>query len=172
MLSVNRALLLIALLGCRAPEQPPPAEPVQTAEQTAAPPAPAPPNSWSVIITSGGGFIGHGHGGVMVSSDGAIRANRFMSPWCNSVDLGEDRAALERAVAQAKPELWMTSYKPICCDHFSYVLEFQRNEEGKGEVVYKTSWQGVPPGFPSDLQALSAAVWQLQKRALAACPDR
>lgn len=163
MLTADRAHaavpLLITLLACSAPEQPQ-AEPSEPARLEA--PAPPLPKSWSVTITTGGGFFGQGQGGVTV---------------CGSIDLGQDRPAIERAVAEARPQLWTRSYNSAdermsCCDHFSYSVEFRRDEGEQGEVVYKTSWQGGTGYFPPDLKTLFTSVWQLRGRALAACPDR
>jgi hypothetical protein len=168
------APLLLNLLACWTPEQPL-AEKAETAPaEPAKPQVPilTVPKSWSVTITSGGGFFGHGRGRAMVSSDGTVGASRMLSGWCGSMNLAEDRAAVERAVAEAQPQLWARSYDPICCDHFSYSLEFRRDEGELGEVVYETRWQGVTTNFPADLNTLSTSVWQLQERALVSCPDR
>jgi hypothetical protein len=178
MLAPNRAWLpvplLLSLLACRAPEQPlaEKAETAATEPPKPQVPAPAVPKSWSIKITSGGGFTGHGRGRVMVSSGGTGRASRMLSFWCESIDLDEDRAAVERAVAEAQPQFWARSYDPICCDHYSYSLEFRRDEGERGEMVYETRWQGVTTNFPADLNTLFTSVWQLQERALVSCPDR
>jgi hypothetical protein len=73
-------------------------------------------------------------------------------------------------VAEAQPQRWARSHEAIPGVDVSISLEVRR-DEGDREAVYQTSWQGGTEDFPADLQTLFTAVWQLQERALAACPD-
>jgi hypothetical protein len=120
--------------------------------------------SWSIAITTQGGFSGAGSGGITVSSDGKVGILLMgdAAPRC-TFDL--DAATLQKIsqlVSQATPQTWVESYVPAplrarCCDMITTSMRLTRIEDDR-EAVYETRWLSAGPRFPYDLSDLIAAV--------------
>jgi hypothetical protein len=120
--------------------------------------------SWSIAITTQGGFSGAGSGGVTVSSDGKVGI-LFIGDTAPRCTFDLDAATLGRIsqlVAQAAPQTWVESYVPAplrarCCDMITTSMRLTRVEDDS-EAIYETRWLSAGPPFPYDLSDLIAAV--------------
>ena len=70
---------------------------------------PAAPEKWTMTITTSGGFIGHGIGGIVAMFDARTGTARLTRP-CRRQLTSADLEPLARAVAEAKPAAWAHSY--------------------------------------------------------------
>lgn len=150
-----RIALIAIALACSAPELPntPPAQRAPKAS------AAVPPQTWSVDLMTFGGFSSHGKGGITIASDGSTSSACRLSP--------QRFDSLQRAVAEAKPALWSTSYhitgRPHITDQFSYSLRLSMSN-----VEVTSGWKDDSVGeLPADLRRLYDEVWasreELQK---------
>src|SRR5688572_23886482 len=127
------ALTLVALIGCVSPEVEAPAlaANVETAATTATvAPARERFKSWSVSISTAGGFSGRGKGGVSATSSGTLHHTGYFGSITPGpgTDLPEESARIAAAIEATDPWKWTASYARAsnpggCCDLYRYTLK-------------------------------------------------
>ena len=123
---------------------------------------PAAPERWTVTITTSGGFIGRGTGGIVVTSDETVGTGP-VSPSCRQL-----LEALRRAVAEAKPATWAPSYvRPSnphgCCDQFRYTMTVEVQHADGTPTKYGTFWYSeMSTDLPADVRGVFDAAWKMK----------
>ncbi len=158
MRSAVLVVVVMWMLACTSERLPPPAA------ETATPDV-ALPVAWTVAVTTSGGFVGHGLGRVVISSDDAAGREQ---PSCRKPRPAElDR--LRRAVGKANPELWAASYtRPKnpegCCDQFRYTLTLTMRGSDGAERRHSTFWYSeMSESLPPEVRDVFDAAWTIRK---------
>jgi hypothetical protein len=118
--------------------------------------AQAPPSSWTVEVTSRGGFIARESRRV-VDWNGKLRIGSCRFTLTNS-----ELTVIEKTVARAQPERWANGYglDQTCCDLVTYDVVLTRTESDGRRSTFHSSWI---LGAPDDLAALTRAVLQVPR---------
>ena len=113
-----------------------------------------------------GGFGGHGKGAITMKSDGAV----LTSSHCKPAATAAQRAAVENAIANARPASWQASYRRAdpsrMTDQFSYSLSLTAGDQ-KGAAAWRDDSFEL---LPADLRALFDAVWTVKEAVRQQCP--
>ena len=127
--------------------------------------------SWTIRVTTSGGFTGRGRGGVRVSSEGKLEAGKTAFPGtvprsCEYQLSAEELTGIAASVAASKPDGWgAAGQKGAAPDAFGYRLELRQ-----GERTHDATWyDNTRESLPADLKQLYDGVAAAWKRALAAC---
>lgn len=144
-------------------------------------PLPSAEASWLLILTTGGGFIGNGSGGVVVNSQGSAAAGKppdkigdFQFS-CKSQLSAEEMRSIEQMVLSAKPSSWKENYinpknPDACCDQVGYDLELHYRKMDGTEKIYAASWYETSSDvLPADLMALYETIQAIQYKTLNKC---
>ena len=115
--------------------------------------------AWRVEITTSGGFVGHGAGGLVITPDGKLVLRRG----CELAMTADDLKTIGELVAKARPEQWKPSYvQPTnpegCCDMIRTTLTVTR-----GGKRWTSTWFDDHGVMPADLDAIVSAVWSTPK---------
>jgi hypothetical protein len=117
----------------------------------------APPEPWSVEVTSSGGIAGRGAGSFAIDSTGrvAVAVTTMTRKSCTFPATEEEMGRFRELLANARPDAWSDSYVPkdSCCDRFEYELTLDL--AGKKRTV---KWIDDPAPMPKDLVALTSAM--------------
>ncbi len=130
-----------------------------------------------MTITTSGGFIGHGIGGIVATFDARSGTARMTRP-CRRQLTSADLEPLARAVAEAKPATWIPSYvRPAnpdgCCDQFRYSLTLEMQQADGTPAKYTTFWYSeMSDALPDNVRRLFDAAWAMKKEADARCKAR
>lgn len=127
--------------------------------------------SWTVGVSTSGGFAGIGRGNILVSSDGKAMLRPAARPG-QPADACEGRLSeaellrIAAAVKDARPEAWKAAgLKAAAPDAFGYVLELRQ-----GESVHEAAWyDNTAERLPADLKELYAGVQASWNRMLKGC---
>jgi hypothetical protein len=120
--------------------------------------------SWSVGVTTSGGFAGIGRGNVLVDSGGKVMAARAapagrLGGSCEGTLSEAERRRIAAAVKGGKPEGWAAAKSKIAApDAFGYVLELRQGEEAHEAAWYDNTADRLPPDL-KELYASVAAAW-------------
>jgi hypothetical protein len=118
--------------------------------------AQAPPSSWTVDVTSRGGFVARESRRV-VDWNGNLRIDG-----CRFTLTNFERTVIEKTVARAQPQQWEAGYglDQTCCDLVTYDVVLSRTERDGRRSTFHSSWI---VGAPDDLVALTRAVLQVPR---------
>jgi hypothetical protein len=115
----------------------------------------APPEPWSVEVTSSGGIAGRGAGSFAIDSTGRVAITTMTRKSCAFQATDEEMGRFRELLAKARPDTWSESYVPkdSCCDRFEYELTLDL--AGTKKTV---KWIDDPAPMPKDLAALTSAM--------------
>jgi hypothetical protein len=116
--------------------------------------AQAPPQAWTVDVTSRGGFTARESRRV-IDWNGRLRIGGCRFTLTNS-----ELTVIEKTVARARPERWANGYglSQACCDLVTYDVVLTRTESDGRRSTFHSSWI---LDAPDDLAALTRAVLQV-----------
>lgn len=130
--------------------------------------------SWSIQLSTSGGFVGIGKGNLKADSEGRLvyekPVRRNAQPSSCEGKLGKDELdSLSAAIAQLKPDGWhRAELDRTAPDAYHYALSLKR---GKDE--YKVSWaDNTVADLPTDLRDLNARLSALMRKQSQNCKDR
>jgi len=131
--------------------------------------------TWTVEITTTGGFSGQGVGSVMIHASGAIAATDLSTKSCSSRLSQGDLLTLNQAIQHSNPAEWNHCYVKAsnptgCCDQVQYRLTFKDLDAAHREKTFMTFWYDQnSEALPADLGRLFNAAWEIRRRTLEGC---
>lgn len=126
----------------------------------AQPSAPKRVTSWTVNVTTAGGFAPAVRTSIALQSTGNATLLDFLGrPLCSNAITESELATLAASVAQAHPESWAPSYvlasNPTgCCDQIRTNVKLTRVFSDRTSTTNESFWFDVHPELPADLSAL------------------
>jgi hypothetical protein len=126
----------------------------------AQPSAPKRVTSWTIEVTTSGGFAPAVRTSIALQSTGNATLLDFLGrPLCNNTITESELATLATSVAQAHPESWAPSYVDAsnptgCCDQIRTNMKLTRAFSDRTTTSNESFWFDVHPELPADLSAL------------------
>ena len=168
----SECFLAVLAAACAQPEVPhnAPAQRPATLEHRTAPAPSIAPRVWRVQILTWGGFSGFGKGGILFDS-----GQSTFGP-CKAALPETDRLAVENAVAAARSEGWLPSYRHDAwsglTDQFVYTLSLTFEDDTGATVARSASWQTDSVDLlPADLRRLQDALWAAHEHGKQICAE-
>jgi len=124
------------------------------------PSAPKRVTSWTIEVTTSGGFAPAVRTSIALQSAGNATLLDFLGrPLCANSITDSELASLATSVAQARPESWASSYVPAsnptgCCDQIRTNVKLMRTFSDRTTTTNESYWFDVHPELPADLSAL------------------
>jgi len=125
--------------------------------QLSSPSLPEAEGSWTIVITTGGGFTGEGRGSATVTSSG-MRSCLLPAGTCSPLLSDEQLAPLKQFAASFDSSAWLSptaASMSICSDCYTTTATLTRRESGLAKS-YSFTWSiANPKEVPPELARLA-----------------